>query len=82
MADNDDLIEEVERQLDNSELAIILPIEDNDDETITCTVCGLHKCEFAFVTLGRGSRRWHGIHAVCSEPYLITKGREDESNFS
>jgi len=82
MEEDNDLIDKVGEQLDESELALILPVNKNEDQTITCLICGIGKCELSFMTLGPTRRSWHGIHEKCAEPYIAHRGllETDENN--
>ncbi len=37
----------------------------NDDETLTCVLCGEDKCERGFATQAGGTKSFHGIHLEC-----------------
>lgn len=48
-------------------------LEPNQDEQLTCVVCGHSRCSLGFMTHSKrsGKRSWYGVHEQCWQDWFI-----------
>ena len=44
---------------------IAFPLENNEDEQVTCTYCALPGCDLGYLVKGDGRQSWCGVHSKC-----------------
>jgi len=67
--------------------AIVIPLKENDDESLTCFICMHEKCEYVIEAKGcygnnssvwDGKKLWIGIHSGCAnESWGIKLSKEE-----